>query len=78
MNANSQKPSHLFHVVDKSSSLHFLVDTGAMVSVVPPSQTERKCPQQNFNLQAVNNTAITIDHSPLTWACVEYFAGFSS
>ena len=57
MNSSSQKQGHLFHIVDKSSGLHFLVDTGA--EVIPPSQTDRKCPQQNFTLQAVNNTSIT-------------------
>ena len=35
------------------------MDTGAEVSVIPPSQTDCKCPQQNFNLQAVNNFSIT-------------------
>ena len=60
MNSSSQKQGHLFHVVvDKSSGLCFLVDTGAEVSVIPPSQTDCKCPQQNFTLQAVNNTSIT-------------------
>ena len=59
MNTANQKPSHLFHVVDKSSGVRFLVDTGAEVSVIPPSRTERKCPQQDFTLQAVNNTTIT-------------------
>ena len=59
MNSFGQKQGHLFHVVDMSSGLCFLVDTGAEVSVIPPSQTDRKCPQQNFTLQAVNNTSIT-------------------
>ena len=31
----------------------------AQVSVIPATQTDHKCPQQNFNLQAVNNTSIT-------------------
>ena len=59
MNSSGQKQGHLFHVVDKSSGLCFLVDTRAEVSVIPPSQTDRKYPQQNFTLQAVNNTSIT-------------------
>ena len=59
MNSSGQKQGHLFHVVDKSSGLRFLVDTGAKVSVIPPSPTDRKCPKQNFTLQAVNNTSIT-------------------
>ena len=49
------QPSHLFYVVDSSSGLHFLVDTGAEVSVIPPSNTERRHPQAGFFLQAVNN-----------------------
>ena len=59
MNSTSQKQGGLFHVVDTSSGLHFLVDTRAEVSIIPPSQTDCKCPQQNFNLQAINNTSIT-------------------
>ena len=59
MNLTSQKQGHLFQVVNKSSGLRFLVDTGAKVSVILPSKTDCKCPQQNFNLQAVNNTSIT-------------------
>ena len=43
---------------DRSTGLRFLVDTGAEVSVVPPSRTERKNQQNGFSLQAVNNTAI--------------------
>ena len=72
MNSTSQKQGGLFHVVDKSSGLCFLLDTRAEVSVIPPSQTDCKCPQQNFNLQAVNNTSITsllltvVDHLLLT------------
>ena len=46
MNSSSQKQGHLFHVVDKSSGLCFLVDTGAKVSVIPSSQADCKCPQQ--------------------------------
>ena len=59
MNLTSQKQGHLFHIVDKSFGLCFLVDTEAEVSVIPPLQTDRKCPQQNFNLQAVNSISIT-------------------
>ena len=35
------------------------MDTGAEVSVIPPSQTDCKSSQQNLNLQAVNITSIT-------------------
>ena len=59
MNVVEQQAHHLFHVTDKISSVHFLVDIGAEVSVIPPSHAERKCSQQTFALQAVNNAAIT-------------------
>ena len=55
-------PSHqgrLFYVRDCSSSLRFLVDTGAEVSIVPPSRAER-CPASpgKFRLQAINGSDI--------------------
>ena len=59
MNATDRQANHLFHIIDKTSGVRFLVDTGAEVSVIPPSRTERKHSQQAFTLQAVNNTAIT-------------------
>ena len=60
MNATDRQANHLFHIIDKTFGVRFLVDTGAEVSVIPPSRTERKHSQQAFTLQAVNNTAITI------------------
>ena len=59
MNATDRQANHLFHMIDKTSGVRFLVDTGAEVSAIPPSRTERKHSQQAFTLQAVNNTAIT-------------------
>ena len=50
--------SRLFYVTDRSSGLRLLVDTGAEVSVIPPSGTDRKRPQTNLHLQAANNTPI--------------------
>ncbi len=47
-------PSHLFHITDKSCGLCFLVDTGAAVSVFPPSRAECKRPNTSLILQAVN------------------------
>ena len=52
------QPSRLFYVTDRSTGLRFLVDTGAQVSVIPPSRTDRKSPHPNLTLQAVNGTAI--------------------
>ena len=50
--------SRLFYVHDHSTGFRFLVDTGAEVSVVPPSRTDRNR-RGNFCLQAVNRTDIT-------------------
>ena len=49
--------SRLFYIHDKSTGFRFLVDTGAEVSVVPPSRADRK-QRGNFCLQAVNRTDI--------------------
>ena len=56
--ATGLQPSRLFYVTDRSTGLRFLVDTGAEVSVVPPSHAERKHQQDGLSLQAVNNTTI--------------------
>ena len=50
--------SRLFYVTDRSTGLRLLVDTGADVSVIPPSHADRKRPQPNLHLQAANNTSI--------------------
>lgn len=51
--------SRLLHIHDPTNHLTFLVDTGAAVSVLPPSPTDRKHPQLHFNLQAANGSHIT-------------------
>ena len=51
-------PSHLFFITDDNSAYRFLVDTGAEVSVLPPTHTDRKHPQEGFNLLAVNGSSI--------------------
>ena len=56
--ASGQQPSRLFYITDKTTGTRFLVDTGADVSVIPPSQYERRQPSDHFTLQAVNNTPI--------------------
>ena len=53
-----QQPSCLFYVTDSLTGLRFLVDTGADISVIPPSVSERKHHKDSFSLQAVNNTPI--------------------
>ena len=50
--------SRLFHVTDSHTGLRFLMDTGAEISVVPPSALDRKHRKDSFSLQAVNNTPI--------------------
>lgn len=51
-------PSCLFYVTDCSNGFCFLIDTGAEVSVIPPSSPDRKHRWGNFSLQAVNDTPI--------------------
>ncbi len=53
-----QQPSRLFYVTDSVTGLRFLVDTGAEISVIPPSATGRKHHKGSLSLQAVNSTPI--------------------
>ena len=50
-------PNCLFYIIDSNHNYHFLVDTGAEVSVLPPSPADRKHPD-GFNLLAVNGSGI--------------------
>ncbi len=50
--------NRLFFVTDRQTGTRFLVDTGAEVSVIPPSRMERKRKQADQTLQAANNTVI--------------------
>ena len=50
--------NHLFFITDNNSAHRFLVDTGAKVSVMPPTRTDRKHPQEGCNLLAVNGSSI--------------------
>ena len=54
-----QIPSRLFYVTDNATKLRFLVDTGAEVSVLPPSVSDRNHRKSTLTLQAVNNSPIT-------------------
>jgi hypothetical protein len=49
--------SRLFYITDRGTNRQFLVDTGAEISVIPPSTTDRSNPQ-DMVLQAANNTSI--------------------
>ena len=51
-------PYHLFFITDNNSAHRFLIDTGAKVSVMPPTRTDRKHPQEGCNLLAVNGSSI--------------------
>ncbi len=48
----------LFYVYDKSTALRFLVDTGAQVSIIPPSSAERSAGPGELRLQAINGSNI--------------------
>ena len=55
--SGSSAHSRLFYVTDRKTGTRFLVDTGAEVSVLPPSSQQRKFPSK-ITLQAVNHTPI--------------------
>ena len=55
--AGHNNTSRLFYVYDRSTHFRFLVDTGAEVSVLPPSTTERTC-RQDYTLKAANGATI--------------------
>ena len=50
--------SCLYFICDRTSNTCFLVDTGAEVSVCPPSRFDRQCKSSNLTLQAANNISI--------------------
>ena len=51
-------PSRLFFITDRTSHLRFLVDTGAEVSIVPPSRCGSTYPSTGPSLQAANQSPI--------------------
>ena len=54
-----QLHSRLLFLTDATSGYRFLIDTGAEVSVVPPSATDRTNKQDCSGLRAVNGSSIT-------------------
>ena len=48
----------LLHITDRTNKVTFLVDTGAQVSVIPPTYSDRLRKQEGFTLSEVNGTAI--------------------
>ena len=62
------QPSRLFYILDKTTGTRFLVHTGAEVSVLPPSESERRRQSaDHFTLQAVNNTSIAAHFGGCLW-----------
>ena len=55
---SGQSPSRLFFVLDRDTGTRFLVDTGAEVSVIPPSPNERANEQTGLVLRAANDSTI--------------------
>ncbi len=58
MDASGLNTCRLLHITERSSKLSFLVDTGAQVSVLPPTRSDRLRKQESFTLSAVNGTPI--------------------
>ncbi|BHF70227.1 hypothetical protein SprV_0301327700 [Sparganum proliferum] len=48
-----------FYVRDTRSGRRFMVDTGAQISVVPPTPVDRRCPSPGLHLQAANCSPIS-------------------
>ena len=57
-NTAGQQTGRLLFVTDRKSKIRFLVETGAEVSIIPPSNAERKTRQDTFGLLAANGPPI--------------------
>nr|VZI26239.1 unnamed protein product [Spirometra erinaceieuropaei] len=57
--SDSSKPGRTFYVRHNRSGRRFLVDTGAQLSVIPPTPADRRCPNPGLFLQANNTSPIT-------------------
>ena len=58
MNTAAGNPSKLFRVHDSQSGESYLVDTGAEISLLPPTDNDRKFRTIGLPLRAANNTDI--------------------
>ena len=58
MNAVPGQDGHLLHVIDSNSGQKWLVDGGALMSIVPPSTEQRRSGPCGTPLQAANGTRI--------------------
>ena len=56
--ASGSSSSRLFFIHDRTLNVRFLVDTGAEISVFPPTSVERRQPQAGVYLRAANSTPI--------------------
>ncbi|BHF72618.1 hypothetical protein SprV_0401568600 [Sparganum proliferum] len=57
--SGSPSSGRTFYVCDKVTRRRFLVDTGAQISVVPPTPVDRRCPSPGLHLQAANCSSIS-------------------
>nr|VZI00473.1 unnamed protein product [Spirometra erinaceieuropaei] len=57
--SDTSNPGRTFYVRYTRSGRRFLVDTGAQLSVIPPTPADRRCPNPGLFLQAVNTSPIT-------------------
>ncbi|BHF81015.1 hypothetical protein SprV_0702414400 [Sparganum proliferum] len=57
--SGSPSSGRTFYVRDKVTRRRFLVDTGAQISVVPPTPVDRRCPSPGLHLQAANCSPIS-------------------
>ncbi|BHF80381.1 hypothetical protein SprV_0702350800 [Sparganum proliferum] len=55
----SSDAGHIFCVRNTRSCRRFLVDTGAQLGVISPTPADRRCPNPDLSLQAVNASSIT-------------------
>ncbi|BHF62815.1 hypothetical protein SprV_0200580100 [Sparganum proliferum] len=57
--SGSPSSGRTFYVCNKVTRWRFLVDTGAQISVVPPTPVDRRCPSPGLRLQAANCSPIS-------------------
>ncbi|BHF70800.1 hypothetical protein SprV_0301385300 [Sparganum proliferum] len=57
--SGSPSSGRTFYVCDNVTRRRFLVDTGAQISLVPPTPVDRRCPSPDLHLQAANCSPIS-------------------
>ena len=58
--ADNISKSRLMRIEDKMNNMQFLIDTGAVVSILPPTNSERRRGGNGRCLHAANNSTITV------------------